>query len=100
MRRDCWRGGSCLFLGLYPPSEHSLCLLLVLQEYAKDDKYLLQDPQLFTTGFVEKNSTASLFSLQTQDCEIIAATRELRLLLEEKNSLVCMRVTGRTWVTG
>lgn len=36
MRRECWRGGSCLFLGLYPPSEHYLCLLLsVLHEYAK-----------------------------------------------------------------
>lgn len=77
-----------------------LCLLLVLQEYAKDDKHLLQDPQLFTTGFVEKNSTASLFPLQSQDCEIIAAAKELRLLLEKKNSRVCMRCTGRTWVTG
>lgn len=100
MRGDCWRGGSCPILGLYPPSEHYLCLLLVLQEYAKDDKYLLQDLQLFTTRFVEKNNTASLFAVQTQDSEIIAAAKELRLLLEEKNSLVCMGVPGRTGVMG
>lgn len=101
MRRECWRGGSCLFLGLYPPSEHYPCLLLsVLHEYAKYDTFLLQDLQLFTTGFVDKNSTASLFPLQTQDWEMIAAAKELRLLLEEKNSLVCMGVTGRTWVMG
>lgn len=61
MRRECWRGGSCLFLGLYPPSEHYPCLLLsVLHEYAKYDTFLLQDLQLFTTGFVDKNSTASV----------------------------------------
>lgn len=34
-----------------------------MQEYTKDDKYLLQELQLFTTVFVEESNTAFLFLL-------------------------------------
>lgn len=54
---------------------------------------------MFTTGFIEERNTASLFPLQNQDCKTIAAANKIRSLLKEKNSLPCMGVTGRTWVT-
>lgn len=74
--RRLLQGRGCLFLGVYSPSKHYISACFCLIRVCKDDKYLLQELQLFTMGLVEESNTASLFPLQNQDCETIAAAKE------------------------
>ena len=76
LRSGCCRKGGCPFLGVFLPYKHYISSCFCMQEYTKDDKYLLQELQLFTTVFVEESNTAFLFLLWNWDFKVVASSGE------------------------